>query len=410
MSPIIFFKGFCMQRRDFLVSATAACLGCATLPSASWAAPVIPKSLHAPTQYAFVADKFTNFISVVDIFTGEHIESLNFGIRPHVIEMARDDSMLAVGSPEVSAIYFMDLKTRKIRRVDLPSPVYQIFFVPQSKLVAIALRDQVGMMNYEDFGFKIFSQKFDSDQRQTVLNTYYSLLFSSFSQSFWVLDENAPRIFHRKADDVAEGDWQVFDFTKRISNTSGFGVGVASPEDNVLALTTDDGSEGIIYFPHEDKILTTGPMRTTGTTNEPMRLPYIDAFTRHVIFADVEGNVALFNLHEDNPQPQRFSVDFSPRMIRTGWLESTWILGGDKALMLQSFENPQERTIFRFKPEVMDMWVTGDGKTLLFTLDEDVSRIYRCDIRSREMLEPIRVRGLAMASMIRMGSNNSICY
>lgn len=398
-----------MQKRDFLKSISAlSILGIISSNPAT--AAIFPKSLHEPTRYAFVGDKFSNFISVVDIVTGEHIETLNFGLRPHVMEMARDDSMLAIASPEVSAIYFHHLKNRTTHRVELPSPVYQIFFVPQSKLVAIALRDQVGMINYEDFSVKIFEQKFDSHERKTVLNTYYSLLFSSFSQSFWVLDEKAPRIFHRKAHENIEGAWKVIDFQHRIQNTSGFGIGVASPEDDILAFTTDDGSEGIIYFPETDHFISTGPMRTSGTTNEPMRMPYIDAYTKHVIFADVEGNIALFDLKNQNQIPQRFTVDFSPRMIRTGWLESTWILGGDRALMLQSFQNPNDRTIFRFKPEITDMWVTGDSKTLLFTLDEDVSKIYRCDIRSRQMLSPIRVRGLAMGAMIRMGSNNSICY
>ncbi len=49
-------------------------------------------------------------------------------------------------------------------------------------------------------------------------------------------------------------------------------------------------------------------------------------------------------------------------------------------------------------------------KTALYTLDEGAPAIYRFDIRTREQLPPIRVRGVTMASMLRMGSNNSICY
>ncbi len=41
---------------------------------------------------------------------------------------------------------------------------------------------------------------------------------------------------------------------------------------------------------------------------------------------------------------------------------------------------------------------------------EGAPYIYRFDIRTREQLPPIRVRGVTMASMLRMGSNNSICY
>ena len=151
-------------------------------------------------------------------------------------------------------------------------------------------------------------------------------------------------------------------------------------------------------------------MRTVGTTNEPTIRPYIDANTQRVIFADVEGNVALFDLTRDAAKPQRFRVDFSPRVIRSGWLESTWLLGGDKALLFQSFDDPNDRKLFRFRAQVVDMWVTGDSKTALVTIDEGPLQLIPYDIRTREQLKPIRVLGVAMTNMIRMGSNNSICY
>ena len=56
------------------------------------------------------------------------------------------------------------------------------------------------------------------------------------------------------------------------------------------------------------------------------------------------------------------------------------------------------------------MWVTGDSKTALVTIDEGPPQLIPYDIRTREQLKPIRVLGVAMTNMIRMGSNNSICY
>lgn len=377
--------------------------------SSKAAGDTVLKSLHAPTRYAFVAGRFSRNISVVDIVNGAQIASLDFGYRPQIIEMARDDGMMAVGSPEVSGITFFNLRTREQRFLKLPSPVFQIFFVPQSKRVAIGLRDQVGMIDYSNFEVTIFPGKFDSDERTTALNTYYSLLFSSFSESFWILDETRPRIFHRLAEDPMDKPWEEIDLSKRVASQSGFGIGVASPEDYMLAFTVDDGTEGLIYFPEEKKLLSTGPMRTTGTTNEPMIRPYIDAYSHHVIFGDVEGNMALFDLRKSD-EPQRFRVDFSPRVIRTGWLESTWILGGDKAIMFQSFDNPEDRKIFRFKAEVLDIWVTGDSKTALVTIDEEAPQLFRYDIRTRELMPSVRVKGINMTGPIRMGSNNSICY
>lgn len=369
------------------------------------------EGLYAPARNLFVADRFSNFISVTDIVTGQHLATLDFGMRPQVMELARDDAMMAVGSPEVSAIHFMNLRTGAQRRVALPSPVYQIFFVPQSTLVAVGLRDQVGMIDYRDFSVQIFARRFDSPRRETLLDTFYSLLFSSFSRSFWVLDEEAPRIYHRlAADDGLEGAWETVDLSGSVSSGSGLGVGVASPEDDLLAMTTDDGSEGLVYFPDTGKVLSTGPMRTSGTTNEPMIMPYIDVYSKHVIFADMQGHVALFDLAAGGGRPERFVVDFSPRFIRSGWLEQIWILAGDRGLMFQSFGARNDRQTLRFVPEVMDIWVTGDSKTVLYSLDEGAPLVYRYDLRSRVALSPIRIRGVSMARMLRMGSNNSICY
>lgn len=404
-----------MHRRPFLHCGAGAAMAMAA-PGLLMAVPASapeqppPRPVYAPTRYAFVADTESHFISIVDIENAEYIDSIYVGMRPQVLEVARDDAMLAAASPQVPGIFFHNLKTRASRMLRLPSPVYQIFFVPQSKQVAIAMRDQVGMIDYEDFSVRIFSRRFDSDRRNTSINTYYSLLFSSFSQSFWVLDEEQPRIFHKYGSEDVDSPWKTIDLKGRIRSGAGLGIGVASAEDALLAMTVDDGSEGLLYYPDEDRLVSTGPMRTVGTTNEPMLMPYIDAYTKHVIFADVEGNVALFDFEREGDRAQRFRVNFSPRVIRTGWLESTWILGGDKGLLFQSFDDPDDRRLYRFAAEIMNIWVTGDSKTALVSIDEQRPQLFRYDIRSREMLSPVPVRGVSMAKLIRMGSNNSICY
>ncbi|RMW98852.1 hypothetical protein EBQ26_05955 [Allofranklinella schreckenbergeri] len=442
-----------MSRRRFLATAAAWPLawaaGRASLaveaqapatsanPSAATPASAAAKaSLHAPTRYAFVADRFSYAISVVEIDTGRHVDTLSFGFRPRVFEMARDDAMLAVGSPEVPAICLHNLQTRQTHRLALPSPLYQIFFVPQTHLLAIGMRDQVGLIDYERLSLTVLARRFDSPRRETALNTYYSLLFSSFSQTFWVLDELRPSLWRQPgpASAAASGAsgafswrenwqhswqeaWQEIDLAAHVPGGSGLGIGVASAEDALLALTVDDGSQGLLYFPRTGRVCSTGPMRRSGHTNEPLLMPYIDAASAHVLFGDVQGHMALFGLDDEaarsgqrEVRPERFVLDFSPRVIRSGWLDSTWIIGGDRALQLQSFADPADRKQFRFREAVTGIWVTGDSKTALVTLDEGPSRLYRYDIRTREPLAPIFVPHVAMPGLVRMGSNNSICY
>lgn len=399
-----------MDRRQFLLALGALGLGPAVAQVIRNEGNQSPaRSLYQPTRYAFIADKFGYYISIVDIVSGEYIDSISFGIMmPKVFEMARDDAMMAVGNPEVAEIHFYDLKKREPFMLKLPSPVYQIFFVPQTKWVAIGLKDQVGMINYQTREVKIFPERFDSPNRTVALNSYYALLFSSFSQSFWILDEEKPRIFHKYGSDSIDKPWEEIDLSPYIS--SGLASGVASPEDRMLALTTVDGSEGLVYFPENKKMLTTGKMYEVGSYYKPMVMPYIDAYSGRVLFAEVSGNVALFDFTAGEETPQRFSVDFSPRIIRSGWLERTWIIGGDRGLILQDFDEPENRQVYHFPYEITNMWVTGDSKTLLFLVDEEAPQLLRVDIRSKQMLEPIRVPGVVMGELVRMGSNNSLCY
>ncbi len=412
-----------MQRRNLLLSAAAAGLGLAGQPAWSNSNKASNASggldlgtgkgsapLYQPTRYVFVADMMSNFIAVVDLQSGKSVDLLNFGIRPHVMELARDDEMLAVGSPQTTELCLMNLKTRQITRMQLPAPTYQLFFVPQSTLLAVGMRDRVGLIDYHYGSLKVFDRLFDSPQRNTSLESYYSLLFSSFSQSYWVLDEKKPFIYHKRGQDPADSAWRELDFSKRLNIQGGFDTGVASPEDYLLTFTTEDGTQGLIYFPESDKLISTGNMRSTGNTYKPMLTPYIDAYTKNVIFGNKSGNMVHFNLAQNPDKPERFTVDFSPRIIRSGWLESTWVLGGDKGLTFQSFTDPADRKHYRFVPEVTNIWVTGDSKTALVTLDEGPPHLIPYDIRTREQLKPIFVSGVAMPAKVRMGSNNSICY
>lgn len=366
------------------------------------------KSLHEPTRYLFITDIMSTYLSVYDIETAHRVAHINLNFRPDTIEMARDDSMLAIGNRELNGLVLLDLKDASFRTLAMPSPVHQIFFIPQTKLLAVGLRDQVGVVDYENDKVDIFSRKFDSENRTNSQFTYYKLLFSSFSQTYWVLDREKPTIYRKNGLD--DSDWTTLDLSKRLRKPAGLDKGIASPEDFMLAFNTFEGDEGLIYFPQEDKLLSTGPMYTVGSTWRPLVMPYIDQYSQRVIFADMSGHVAYFDLREKDPKPHRFELPFSPRIIRSGWLESTWIVGGDKALHFQSYEDPSDKVTYEFPYQVVDMWVTGDSKTLLLTVDEGPAEIWRFDIRSREMLDPISVRGVVMANQIRMGSNNSICY
>lgn len=126
-------------------------------------------------------------------------------------------------------------------------------------------------------------------------------------------------------------------------------------------------------------------------------------------FANTGGHVALFDF-EKSKEATHFTVDFSPREFRTGWLETTLILGGDKALQFQSFDDPNDKTLIELPAAVADMWVSGDSKTLYLTLEDGEPQVLRYDIRRREALAPLLIHGVIKGSALRMGSTNSVCH
>lgn len=365
-------------------------------------------SLYNPTRYLFVADGESPFITVFNVMYGKHIDLLNFNMTPETIEIARDDSMMIVGNSESTELVLFDLKTRLQSSVTLPSPIHRAVFVPQSKLVAIGMSDQFGLLNYQTAQLTVYPSPLSAEERDAA-DRDLTLLFSSFTRTYWVLDENKPVIYRKSAYDPDDSPWETMDLSDRVNISAGFDGGVVTPGNYMMALTTKQGNEGYVYYMDEDKVYSTGPMGSESSPAGPMVRPYIDSSFRRVLFADASGHVALFDFDKSD-KAQHFKVDFTPRDFRTGWLETTLILGGDKGVQFQSFNDLDDKVFFELPSGVADMWVSGDSKTLYITLDEGEPQVLRYDIRSRKALEPILVHGIIRGAALRMGSTNSICH
>ncbi|MDO5668035.1 MAG: hypothetical protein Q4G44_09445 [Alcaligenaceae bacterium] len=401
-----------MKRRDFLRYSVAGGLVLAQ-PQLALAAiegqSSYNPSLYNPTRYLFIADSESPFITVFNVMYGKHIDLLNFNLRPETIEIARDDSMMIVGNSESTDLILYDLKTRLQSNVTLPSPIHRAVFVPQSKLVAIGMSDQFGLLNYQTGQLTVYPKPVAVEEQVETAERDFTLLFSSFTRTYWVLDEDKPQIYRKSAYDPDDTPWEIMDLSKRVNITSGFDGGVVTPGNYMMALTTKQGNEGYVYYMDEDKVYSTGPMGTESSPSGPMVRPYIDSSFKRVLFADASGNVALFDF-DKSEQAQHFKVDFAPRNFSTGWLETTLILGGDKGVQFQSFKDLDDKVFFELPSGVADMWVSGDSKTLYITLDEGDPKVLRYDIRNRKELEPILVHGIIKGAALRMGSTNSICH
>lgn len=364
------------------------------------------QSIYNPTRYIFVTDTESPFITVFDVLNGEQLGLLNFDLVPEIIEISRDDSKLVVGNTQLAKLVLSDLVTHQRQEFALPSPPYQAHFVPRSKQLLVAMSDQVGVINYETGQLTLYSQE---SAAEVVMSAQSKFLYSSFTENNWLLDSEKPYIYKKSVADAIDAPWETIDLSSRIQSGSGFKEGIISPENYLLAFTSNQDDEGFVYFPGEDKLVSTASLGGASATDSRMLEPYMDSLFMRVLFADELGNIALFKFL-DGDEMQYFKVDFSPRIFRSGWLDSTWILGGDGGLLFQSYNDPEDRVSFELPGEVLDMWVSGDSKILYATVDHGEPQVLRYDIRRREALEAIPVHGVIKSTQLRMGSNNSICY
>lgn len=394
-----------MKRRDFLQYSLAGGLLLAH-PHLAFATSKV-QSIYNPTRYIFVTDTESPFITVFDVISGEQLGLLNFDLIPEIIEISRDDSKMVVGNRQVAKLVLSDLVTHQRQEFVLPSPPHQAHFVPRSKELLVAMSDQVGVINYESGELTLYAQ--NSDAADGTMSQQSKFLYSSFTENNWLLDSQKPFLYKKSVADAIDAPWETIDLSSRVQSGTGFKEGIISPENYLLAFTSDKGNEGFVYFPGEDKLISTGHLGGASTVDSRMVEPYMDSLFMRVLFADNSGNITLFKFL-DGDELQHFHVDFSPRMFRSGWLDTTWILGGDRALLFQSYDDPDDRVTYELPGEVLDMWVSGDSKILYLTVDHGEPQVLRYDIRRRQALEAIPVHGVIQSAKLRMGSNNSVCY
>lgn len=357
------------------------------------------ESLYAPTEYAFVSGSAIPNIAVVDIHEGKQVDTLRIPVPARVFAASTDSPYLAISDTVDYALYVINLETREITRHETPSAVYRIVFIPFSTRLAVVLEERVGMLDYRSGKLEIADKHFQN------LYTRFNTIFSVYSETFWVTQENTSLIYRYRLDQPEVG-WETLD----IGDTRGFGQGAPSYEDQIIAFNTYYADEGIIYFNDTGKILSTGPMYNSRPLNESMVEPYVDNSLRHVIFGDKRGLLKIYQL-EQSEEPITFQVSFPPDQFKTGWLDRYLIVGGDEHLGIYPFDNLENGVVYEFgyEEDVADMWVSGDSKLLLFGTRRS-NMLSRYNLQKGERLPEIPLSGIAEVGKIRMNTTNTVCY
>ena len=357
-----------MKRRQLLLATGAAALArplwalqppgsAAATPVAASAPPetAAPQSLYDPTRYVFVADKGMSNIAVVDLEEERQVDTLRSPVAIRTFASSTDKPWLAISDQRRYAVTLINLETREITEIPLPSR--------------------------------------------------FNTIFSVYSQTFWVLQENTPLIYQYSYSAPEKG-WQTID----IGETRGLGSGAPSFEDRLIAFNTYYADEGIIYFADTGKVIKTGPLYDSKHLNERLLEPFIDNGMKHVIFGDLGGNILIYE-PDVSDEPKRLQLGYRPRKFRTGWLDRYLVVGGDRHLSIHPFDNLEERIQldFGYDEDVTDMWISGDSKLVLYS-KEYKPVLSRYNLQTQESLPDIRLNGIVQADWIRMGSTNNVCY
>ena len=388
-----------MKRRQFLLATGAAALTRPLWAQEAAAPAASPVSLYDPTRYVFVADKGMSNIAVVDLEEERQVDTLRSPVAIRTFASSTDKPWLAISDQRRYAVTLINLETREITEIPLPSRAFRLTFVPESSKLAITLEDRVGMVDYRTGEAQILEKTFQN------LYTRFNTIFSVYSQTFWVLQENTPLIYQYSYSAPEKG-WQTID----IGETRGLGSGAPSFEDRLIAFTTYYADEGIIYFADTGKVIKTGPLYDSKHLNERLLEPFIDNGMRHVIFGDLGGNILIYE-PDVSDEPKRLQLGYRPRKFRTGWLDRYLVVGGDRHLSIHPFDDLENRIQldFGYDEDVTDMWISGDSKLVLYS-KEYKPVLSRYNLQTQESLPDITLKGIVQADWIRMGSTNNVCY
>lgn len=356
-------------------------------------------NLYQPTQYAFIADAGLPNVAVVDLYAGKQVDLLRFAVTPRVFASSTDQPYLAYSDKDNWQMYLFNLTTRKTQKIELPSAVYQIMFVPFSSKIAIVLEEQVGIYDHQSGELTILEKKFQN------LYTRFETVFSIFSQTFWVMQENSPLIYQYRFSDK-NPQWETID----IGYGKGLGSGAPSFEDKFIALNSYYPDQSFIYNLGTKEVIRTGALYNSRKLDQRLVKPYIDSATRHIVFADLSGEVVVYDMWEKG-KSERVNVGFPVTAVKTGWLDRYLVIGGHNHLSIRPIDNLSDDVTFSFpdKHDVWDIWVTGDSKLALATTALS-PKLIRYDLQRKKRLPDITLKGLAQAKWIRMGSSNDACY
>lgn len=336
-------------------------------------------------RWAFVTDKASTKVAVIDTFTHRHVDTLNMQAVPVMMEVSDVQDMLLYIDGKTPQIYIYDLvkKTHWVMAVE--SIPHSLAVAPDGARVAVALDNKLVML-----------APLTKTYLETISNLAmpYSLNFDTGGYNLYITEQQTGRTLIWRIHDAAQRELQL--------GSGGPVSEVTLSPDARLVMVGDLNNNTVNVW----DLFMEQTFATIKMDDQPWR-PYVSSDSEHLILASAQGQGVVVNSWTGQTV-KTLDLHDQTSNIRSGWLETIGVVSTQTGLHVFNLSDDKPAKRFPLTAPLGDVVVVSDSKTL-FATQGSSGRLMVVDLR-KEVLLPELDTGLAQPHLIAMGLTNTICH
>ncbi|MEF2522814.1 WD40 repeat domain-containing protein [Vibrio mimicus] len=336
-------------------------------------------------RWAFISDKDSAQVAVVDTFNHSHVDTLTLQAVPAEMEVSDVQDMLIYIDGKTPQVYIYDLVEKTHWSMAIESVPYSVTIAPDGARVAVGLSNKIVMI-----------EPLTKRHLETIapLTQPYSVNFDTGGYNLYITQQDTGRTLVWRVHDAA---------TKELQLGSGGAVSeVTLSPDARLVMVSDLTKNTVNVW----DLFMEQEFANIELADTPWR-PYVSSDSEHMILAAENGQGKVVNTWSGQTVK---SVDFKDKTteIRTGWLESIGVVATQSGLNVFNLTDDKPAKHFPLDAPLGDVVVVSDSKTL-FATQSDSSKLLVVDLRQETLLPELET-GLKTPHLIAMGLTNTICH
>ncbi len=338
-------------------------------------------ALDIPTQYAFVSDKNSKKLAVIDTFTNQVINYIELKEIPTLMKVSKDKGVLAyIGKSNI--LYILDLVEYSTKSKQFLENISEITFDTSGGILAAAGEKNVFLTDIRDLKTNIISD----------FSAPISLNYSSEGRFLFITEMQNSKV--SKFDILENKKSLFFKGEKTLAETS------IMPDSSFGLIA--EANNLIIKNIFEDKQI---KLDFKATLNRA----FVSINNQTVIISDKSNNIYLINPNNKQISTQ-FHLDNNIQTIKTGWLETIGIAITTDSINAFELKGNNSKNITKTKLTgiVNDDLVMSDSKIMIFT-QQNSKNLHIYNIRNKSLDGEISLE-LTQPNLVSMGLTNTACH